>query len=106
MAFWSALRRWGERALASGRLSLDQIKNGVHASGTPVRGAISPAPIPEPRKPASASVAPAERPGEAARLLDELFAVTSEGWQALAAAMSQELFDRLKRWHASRLAKN
>jgi hypothetical protein len=38
----------------------------------------------------------AERHGEA----DDLLAVKSEGWQALADAMSDELFDRLKRWHA------
>ena len=43
---------------------------------------------------------------EAAELLGELLAVPSEGWHALAAAMSQELFDGLKRWHAACLAKN
>ena len=40
------------------------------------------------------------------KLLSALLAVQSEGWHALAAAMSDELFDRLKRWHAPRLAKN
>ena len=39
-------------------------------------------------------------------LLCALLAVPSEGWHALAAAMSQELFDRLKRWHAPCLGKN
>jgi hypothetical protein len=51
-------------------------------------------------------MAPAARPDEAAKLLLALLAVESEGWHALAAAMSQELFDGLKRWHAPRLAKN
>ena len=51
-------------------------------------------------------VAPAESLREAAELLGELLAVPSEGWHALAAAMSQELFDGLKRWHAACLAKN
>jgi hypothetical protein len=53
-----------------------------------------------------APVAPAERPDEAAELLSALLSVTSEGWYPLAAAMSQELFDRLKRWHAARLTKS
>lgn len=46
-------------------------------------------------------------PAEAAELLHALLAVpSSEGWPALAAAMSDELFERLKRWHAARLAKH
>jgi len=61
-------------------------------------------PIPEPQK--RGSVAPAERVGEAAELLPALLTVpSSEGWQALASAMSDELFDRLKQWHAPRLVK-
>ena len=39
-------------------------------------------------------------------LLHALLVVQSEGWHALTAAMSQELFDRLKCWHAARLANN
>ena len=53
-----------------------------------------------------APVAPAEPPGEADDLLDELLAVQSEGWHPLAAAMSQELFDGLKHWQATRLVNN
>ena len=49
-------------------------------------------------------MATAESPGEAAELLDALLAVPSEEWSALAEAMSQELFDGLKRWRAGRLA--
>ena len=42
MAFWSALRRWGERALAAGVLSIDQIRNGSLAACTLVRDVNSP----------------------------------------------------------------
>jgi hypothetical protein len=104
MAFWSALRRWAERAVAAGALNVDQIRNGAAAACTLLPGGISPAPISEHRGPAP--VAPPERPGEAAELLHALLAVPSDGWPALAAAMSDELFDRLKRWHAVRLAEN
>ena len=45
-------------------------------------------------------------PAREADLLSALLAVQSEGSQALADAMSQGLFDRLKRWHAPRLAKS
>jgi hypothetical protein len=51
-------------------------------------------------------VASAARLDEAAELLGALLAVQSEGWHSLAAAMSQELFDRLKRWRTVRLAKD
>jgi hypothetical protein len=51
-------------------------------------------------------VAPAARLDEAAEFLGALLAVPSEGWHPLAAAMSQELFHRLKRWRAIRLAKD
>jgi hypothetical protein len=57
-----------------------------------------------PQKPAA--VAPPEPFGEVDELLFALLAVPSEGgWHAPAAAMSQELFDRLKRWHVPRLAR-
>jgi hypothetical protein len=52
------------------------------------------------------AAAPAERPGEAAELLGALLAVPSERRRALVVAMSKELFDRLKRWRAGRLAKD
>jgi hypothetical protein len=104
MAFWSALRRWGERAVDSGMLTVADVRNDAIAACTLLPAAISPAPMDPPVKPAP--VAPAERPGDPAELLAALLGVPSEGWPALAAAMSDELFDRLKRWHAARLAKN
>ena len=51
-------------------------------------------------------MAPAARLDEAAEFLGALLAVPSEGWHALAAAMSQELFDGLKHWQATRLVNN
>ena len=104
MAFWSALRRWAERAVAAGALTVDHIRSGDPAACTLLPGGNSPASKHAPKKPAS--LAPAARPDEAAKLLLALLAVQSEGWQALADAMSQGLFDRLKRWHAPRLAKS
>jgi hypothetical protein len=86
--FWSALRRWGEQAVASGILTIADIKNGAAEACTVLPGAIPPAPVPgEPQKPASASVGPAPRPGETiveydgvVRLLDgdRLIEVTAE----------------------------
>lgn len=40
--FWSALRHWGERAVAGGFLTVDAIKNGNPAACTPLPGTISP----------------------------------------------------------------
>ena len=45
--FWSAVRRWGERAVAAGILTLDAIKNGNPAACTPLAGTISPVTEPE-----------------------------------------------------------
>jgi hypothetical protein len=45
-----------------------------------------------------------EHLAEAAELLSALLAVNSEAWPALTAAMSDELFGRLKRWHRVRLS--
>ena len=87
---------------------------GQHPPLRPARSTGSSAPIPAIRWTAieplseisSVPVAPAERADEAAELLDALLAVQNEGWQALAAAMSDELFAQLKRWHALRVAKD
>jgi hypothetical protein len=74
MAFWSALRRWGEKAIATGILTVADIRNGDPAACTLRTSAISPAPIPEPHKPAAA--APAERASEAVELrLDKMTAM-------------------------------
>lgn len=40
--------------------------------------------------------------GYAANLLAALLAVASHGWPALVSSMSDELFNRLKRWQAVR----
>ena len=46
MAFWSAARRWAEAAVASGFLSVDDIRNGATTACTLLLEAGSPAPIP------------------------------------------------------------
>jgi hypothetical protein len=51
-AFWSALRRWGERAVASGMLPVADLRNGTTAACTPLLSGTSSAPVSEPRKPA------------------------------------------------------
>jgi hypothetical protein len=68
MAFWSALRRWGERAVAAGVLTIADIRNGAAAACTLLPGGFSSAPISEPQKPAP--VEPSASPGEAVELLD------------------------------------
>ena len=60
-----------------------------------------------PLKPAP--VAPAERPGEADELLDELLLWAlaerdGEGWDALDRLLPEELFDRLDRYAEARLS--
>jgi hypothetical protein len=104
-AFDGVGRRWVAEAIAGGTLTLDALRNSPPAKRALLPGAILPVPLSEPQKPAP--IAPAQRPGVADELLSALLAVPSaEGWHALAAAMSQGLFDRLKRWHAARLTEN
>src|SRR4029077_19822948 len=45
-AFWSAARRWAERAVVSGLLSVDDLRNGAGEACTLFPGANSPAPVP------------------------------------------------------------
>jgi len=72
-AFWSALRRWGEKAVAIGMLTIADIKTGDPAACTLRRSAISAGPISEPPRPADE--APAGRVGEAIELgVDEMMA--------------------------------
>ena len=66
MAFWAAARRWAEAAVASGVLSVDDIRNGATKACTLLLEAGSLAPIPSPQQ--SAAVAPGERPDEANEL--------------------------------------
>jgi endogenous inhibitor of DNA gyrase (YacG/DUF329 family) len=47
--FWSALRRWGERAVAAGFLTIDAVKNGDPAACMLRGGVMSPSPVPEDR---------------------------------------------------------
>ena len=47
MAFWSALRRWGERAIEAGVLTIDDIMNGNPAACTLLVGARSGASVGE-----------------------------------------------------------
>ena len=104
-AFDAAGRRWVAEAIAGGMLTVDAPRNGAAATRALLPGAISARPLRHWKR-ASEPVAPAERPSESAELLDALLGVQSEGRQALAAAMSDELFNRLKRWHAPRLTKS
>jgi hypothetical protein len=46
MAFWSAARRWAERAVVSGFLSVDDIRNDVGKACTLLPGAGWLAPVP------------------------------------------------------------
>jgi len=66
MAFWSAARRWAEAAVASGLMSVDDIRNGATKACTLLLEAGSLAPIPSPQQ--SAAVAPGERSDEANEL--------------------------------------
>jgi hypothetical protein len=105
-------------AIAAGMLTLEALRTGAAATraleGMRKIPPETDRPVPKPADPVlgrlsatddtPAPVAPAERPGEAAELLGALLAVPSQGWSALAEAMSQELFDGLKRWRAGRLA--
>ena len=61
MAFWSAARRWAEAAVASGLMSVDDIRNGATKACTLLLEAGSLAQQ-------SAAVAPGERPEEANEL--------------------------------------
>ena len=99
-AFWSALRRWAERAVAVGALTVDQIRNADPAACTVLPGGKAPAPIPQAQKPAPA--ASAERPEEATELLDDLllalFDLPGDAWPDLAAALPDELYDRIDQY--------
>ena len=55
MAFWSALRRWGEAALTAGTLTIDAIRNADPGACTLPHRAKSPPPVPEAGLPSSAA---------------------------------------------------
>jgi hypothetical protein len=58
--FWSALRRWGERAVAAGFLTIDAIKNRDPAACTLPPAAFSFSPIPEVPEQRAVPQAPAD----------------------------------------------
>jgi hypothetical protein len=88
MAFWSALRRWGERAVAAGMLTVADLRNGAAEACTLLSSCISPVAISPAQTPTGIPLA--LHPGEPEALPGELLAVPSEGWRALAVAMSEE----------------
>jgi hypothetical protein len=92
MAFWSALRRSGERAIAAGTLSLDQIRNGDPAACTLLPDGISPAPVSEHR--------------EAEDLLNDLASalrlLPEAAWLRAVGKLPDALFKRLDRWVEAR----
>lgn len=56
--FWSALRRWGERAVAAGILTIADIRNGDPAACTLLLKATLPAPIDDAARRSPTPVAP------------------------------------------------
>src|SRR6516162_3227825 len=79
-AFDRAGRRWVAEAIAVGMLTLDSLRNGAATTRALLPGAVSTASLSVPQKPAP--VAPAERPGEAADLLDDFLIALLDlpGW--------------------------
>ena len=65
IAFWSAARRWAERAVVSGLLSVDDIRNDPTEACTLLPGASSPEPVSLPQQPGAAA------PEEAIELPDD-----------------------------------
>ena len=97
IAFWSALRRWGERAVASGGLTVDHIKNADPAACTLLPGGVSAPPVHRGGKPAP--VAPAASSDDAAELLDDLLITLLElpgdGWFRVVDMLPTELVDKI-----------
>jgi hypothetical protein len=76
-AFWTALRRWGERAIAAGILTIGDIKNGNLEACTLLPRANSPEPIGEAATQFSAIVAPrADSPDARQMAFEQLLART------------------------------
>ena len=105
-AFWSALRRWAEKAVAVGALTVDHLRGGDPAACTLLPTSNSPAPISELQKAAAGELA--ELSGEIGQLLDDLLLtlldLPGDGWPDLAAALPEELFRRVDRYMKARLA--
>jgi len=81
-------------------LTIADIRNGDPTACTLLLGGVSPAAISPAEKPVL--VAPAEASNEAGELLDELLIalleVPGDAWPELAAALPDELYDRIDRY--------
>ena len=115
--FWSALRRWAERAVAAGALTVDQIRNAARACTLASRGVLggySPHAAVEDGKPTPASVARPETAGAEQLLKEFLVALLEEPspfdeadegdtlWSVIAAELPDELYERLTCWLMAR----
>jgi hypothetical protein len=96
-AFHTAARRWAERVVDAGFLTVDHIRSGDPTACTLLPCGISPAPIGPAQKPAPASP---ESPDEAAELLYDLIVglLDNDKWLDLATALPDELVERLCDW--------
>jgi len=105
-AFWSALRRWGERAVASGILTVADVRDSAAVACTLLSRGISATAISPAQK--AAPVPPAAGPDGANELLDDfliaLLDSPGDTWPDLAAALPDELFDRIDRYLEARLS--
>jgi hypothetical protein len=104
MAFWSALRRWAERAVAAGILTIDHIRNGDPAACTLLPGSISSVQGTAPTVQGTeaqdtAPASTADSADEASELLDDLLATLlidlPNMWDDLASAIPDKLYDRI-----------
>jgi len=82
MMFWSALRRWGEQAVASGLLTIADIKIGAAGACTLLPGAISPSPVPA----ADATVTLTETPDFKAAVAEATAAALADAMPRIIAA--------------------
>jgi len=99
-AFDAGGRRWVAEAVAGGTLTLNSLRSGATTTRGLLLEAVSPPPIDPARK--LAPVAPVESPDEAADLLDDfliaLLDLPGDTWPDIAAALPDEIFDRIDRW--------
>ena len=104
--FWTACRKWAERAVSLRLLSVADL-HADPAACTLLTRAISPAPVPdaEPGPPVQVT-----SPEEAADLLDELLITLLDlsgdewdAWMDVAAALPDELYDRIDQYIERRL---
>ena len=100
MAFWSAVRRWAERAIAAGILTVADVRNGATAACTLFPAGISPAPICPAERPAPA--ASAKSPDDTEELLGDLLIglleLPGDAWSDITLALPDALFDRIDKY--------